>query len=39
MRLLEGIIYIIYTVLLYSCICNQSLNNENVLGGNGVLLE
>jgi len=39
MRLLEGIIYIIYTVPLCSCIGNQGLNNENVLGGNGVLLE
>jgi len=39
MRLLEEIIYIIYTVPSRPCIGNQGLNNENVLGGNGVLLE
>jgi len=39
MRLLEGIIYIIYTVSSCPCIGNQGLNNENALEGNGVLLE
>jgi len=39
MRLLEGIIYIIYTVSLHPYIGNQGLNNESVLGGNGALLE
>ena len=39
MRLLEGIIYIIYIVPSCPCIGNQGLNNKNVLGGNGVLLE
>ena len=39
MKLPEGIIYIIYTVPSCPCIGNQGLNNENVLGDNGVLLE
>jgi len=39
MRLPEGIIYIIYTVPLCPCISNQGLNNENVLGGNRVILD
>jgi len=40
MRLLEGIIYNIYiTVSLHHCFGNQGLNNESMLGGNGVCLE
>jgi len=40
MKLLEGIIYNIYiTVSLYPCFGNQGLNNEIVLGGDGVHLE
>jgi len=39
MRLLEGIIYIIYTVSSHPCIGNQGLNNESALEGNGALLE